>query len=258
MPRALLALGANQGDPRATFAAALDALLKRADIHERARSAWRETRPIGGTDTRSLFLNGACLVETALEPHALWERMRAIEARFGRRRDVPWGPRTLDLDLLLYDQDVIHDAVLTLPHPRMALRRFVLEPAAEVAAGMLHPTLGVTIGDVWEHVRSTAPTARIAGGAAQDRRRLLELLELTLVRGPHAPAAWQVSLTPRATPPRIVIQLTTLVGDASDKLRGAEVRWADGLVLAVDSGELDAAAKEAALAIQGLGEADDS
>ncbi|MBR3218317.1 MAG: 2-amino-4-hydroxy-6-hydroxymethyldihydropteridine diphosphokinase, partial [Thermoguttaceae bacterium] len=94
------------------------------------------------------FLNAVGVLQTCLEPLPLLDLLLEIEQRFGRVRLVHWGPRTLDLDLLLYDDKVISAERLTVPHPLMSQRRFVLEPAAEVAADWVHPTLGKTIREL--------------------------------------------------------------------------------------------------------------
>jgi len=90
------------------------------------------------------YLNGVILVETMLDPHATLRSLREIEAQYGRLRDQPNAPRTLDLDLIAHGRTVLDDEVLTLPHPRAAGRLFVMGPLAEIAPDWLHPTLGLT------------------------------------------------------------------------------------------------------------------
>ena len=94
---------------------------------------------MGGPPGQGDFLNGAILVETLLSPEAVLAILQEIEAALGRRREERWGPRTIDLNLLLYNQEVRRTPALELPHPRMTQRRFVLEPAAAVAASMVIP-----------------------------------------------------------------------------------------------------------------------
>lgn len=244
MPRALLALGANEGDREATFAAALHSLVDHADVHEISRSSWRETAPIGGPGTQATFLNGACLIETLLSPHKLWERLAATELAWGRRRDEHWGARTLDLDLLLYDEQIVDDDVLTVPHPRLALRRFVLEPAAEIAGAMWDPTLGGTIEEIWRHVRNAPQEAAILGGTPEDRAQLASRIS-------SYREAWP--LIDRGTPrPRLAIELHEFDDDARNAKRRVITRWDGGLVLLVDAFNLTDAAQEAVLAMQGL------
>ncbi|MBX3431778.1 MAG: 2-amino-4-hydroxy-6-hydroxymethyldihydropteridine diphosphokinase [Pirellulales bacterium] len=146
MAHALIALGSNLGDRRRTLDEALAALAALPGTRLLRRSRWHETAPVGGPPGQGEFLNGAALLETPLSPHDLLAAMTQIEAAAGRTRETPWGPRTLDLDLLLYDALVSDDPALALPHPHMAQRRFVLDPACEVAPGMLHPRSGWTVG----------------------------------------------------------------------------------------------------------------
>ena len=147
MARALIALGSNLGDRTATLNAAAAAIAVLPQSRLLAKSSWIESAPVGGPP-QPAYLNGAVLIETSLDPFDLFERLRQIEDCHGRVRTVRWGPRTLDLDLLLYGQDVIDTERLTVPHPRMASRRFVLEPAAQIAADMVHPAIGITIGEL--------------------------------------------------------------------------------------------------------------
>ena len=102
--------------------------------------------------------------------------LEQIENRLGRRRTERWGPRTIDLDLLLYDELVLDTPTLVLPHPRMAWRRFVLEPAAEVAGTMLHPTIRWTIARLLEHLNSARPYVAITGPIAAGKTQLAERL----------------------------------------------------------------------------------
>jgi 2-amino-4-hydroxy-6-hydroxymethyldihydropteridine diphosphokinase len=130
--RAFVGLGANLGDREATIRAALAALADEDGIDVVAVSTLRETEPVG-VGPQPLFLNGAAELETTLSPRDLLDRLLATEQRFGRVR-VPGehGPRTLDLDLLLYGDEHIDEPGLTVPHPRLHERAFVLEPLAEL------------------------------------------------------------------------------------------------------------------------------
>jgi 2-amino-4-hydroxy-6-hydroxymethyldihydropteridine diphosphokinase len=163
MALALIGLGSNLGDRRALLRQALAAIDDHAELQLRETSTLRETPPAGGPPGQDPFLNAAATVETALEPAALLSVLQRIEDDLGRRRTQRWGPRTVDLDLLLYDDVVAEGPELVLPHPRMAWRRFVLEPAAEVAAAMLHPTTGRTVGQLLAHLNRTPFYVALAG-----------------------------------------------------------------------------------------------
>ena len=142
MTRAYVGLGANLGDRERTLRAAVDVLAAEDGIEVVALSTLRETEPVGvGEQPR--YLNGVAALETTLTPRRLLDRLLAVEQRFGRVR-VPGehGPRTLDLDLLLYGDETIDEPGLTVPHPRLHERRFVLEPLAELAPGLLVPGRG--------------------------------------------------------------------------------------------------------------------
>ena len=149
MTRAYVGLGANLGDREPTLRAAVASLDAEEGIEVVAVSTLRETEPVG-VGPQPLFLNGAAALETTLTARELLDRLLAVEQRFGRVR-VPGehGPRTLDLDLLLYGEETIDEPGLTLPHPRLHERRFVLEPLAELAPGLVIPGRG----DVESHLR---------------------------------------------------------------------------------------------------------
>ena len=129
---AYVGLGANLGDREATLGRAVELLAAEPGIEVVAVSSLRETDPVGFED-QPRFLNGAVALETVLEPRALLERLLGVERALGRERTGPrFGPRTVDLDLLLYGDRVVDEAGLTVPHPRLAERRFALEPLAEL------------------------------------------------------------------------------------------------------------------------------
>jgi 2-amino-4-hydroxy-6-hydroxymethyldihydropteridine diphosphokinase len=135
--RAYVGLGANLGDRERTLRAAVDALGVEEAIEVVAVSTLRETDPVGVGD-QPRFLNGVAALETSLGARELLDRLLAVEQRYGRVR-VPGehGPRTLDLDLLLYGDETIDEPGLAVPHPRIHERRFVLEPLAELAPGLV-------------------------------------------------------------------------------------------------------------------------
>jgi 2-amino-4-hydroxy-6-hydroxymethyldihydropteridine diphosphokinase len=134
MASALIALGGNVGDVRSRFGSAIDAICRRAPAALTARSSDYETPPWGGVEQPS-FVNACIAVETGLAPRPLLAVLHDIERTFGRdrARETRWGPRTLDLDLIAYDDVVLDTPELTLPHPRLFERAFVLVPLAEIA-----------------------------------------------------------------------------------------------------------------------------
>jgi len=152
---AAIALGSNLdssfGDREANLREALRRLAEFGEL--RAVSAFYDTDPVGYVD-QPRFLNAAALLETALEPKELMRGLLAIERGMGREREgvVAKGPRVIDLDLLLYGEQVMSTAELTLPHPAMHERRFVLEPLAEIAPQMKHPVLKLSVAEMLDRV----------------------------------------------------------------------------------------------------------
>jgi 2-amino-4-hydroxy-6-hydroxymethyldihydropteridine diphosphokinase len=141
--RVYVGVGANLGTPRETIAAALALLDQESDVELVAVSTLRETDPVG-YEEQPRFLNGVVQLGTELSPQELLARLLAIETRLGRvRGEGPrFGPRTIDLDLLLYGEETIDEPGLTLPHPRLHERRFVLEPLAELDPALEVPGRG--------------------------------------------------------------------------------------------------------------------
>lgn len=136
MPTAYIGLGSNLGDREATIQAAIAALPGVVAV-----SRLRETAPFGVLD-QPPFLNGAAVIETTLSPRELLDKLLAIERELGRERRERWGPRTIDLDLLLYGDAVVDEPGLTVPHPRLQERRFALEPLHELDPELVVPGRG--------------------------------------------------------------------------------------------------------------------
>ena len=156
---AYLALGSNLGDRRANILRAVDML---GEVSSGLRlSPLYETEP-AGFESQPPFLNAACGLWTGLDPFALFHEMRRIQNEVGGPHTFPNAPRALDVDLLLYDRLVIDTPALTIPHPRMAERDFVLRPLADLAPAYEHPQLGKTVADLlgalvgWEQVGDAA------------------------------------------------------------------------------------------------------
>ena len=139
MTTAYVGLGSNLGDREAMLGRALQLLAEGLDV--RAVSSFRETEPEGVVD-QPRFLNAAVRAETDLTARELLETLLAIERELGRERRERWGPRTIDLDLLLYGEESIDEPGLVVPHPRLHERRFVLEPLAELNPALRVPGRG--------------------------------------------------------------------------------------------------------------------
>lgn len=133
-----IGLGSNMGDKAGYLNQALEQLGRLAGVSLKRVSSFYHTEPWGYQD-QDWFLNAVAEIATDLPPRALLQRLQEIENSLGRVRTIHWGPRTIDLDILLYDQAVIKDADLVIPHPRLAERQFVLEPLAEIAPGLALP-----------------------------------------------------------------------------------------------------------------------
>ena len=142
MTRAYVGLGSNVGDRERMLWSAVHMLAFNPEVEVVAVSSIRETDPVGLAD-QPRFLNAAVALDTELEPRALLELLMAVERELGRTRDGPrFGPRTIDLDLLLYGDEVVDEPGLTVPHPRLHERRFVLEPLAELDYELTVPEKG--------------------------------------------------------------------------------------------------------------------
>jgi 2-amino-4-hydroxy-6-hydroxymethyldihydropteridine diphosphokinase len=141
MATAFVGIGSNLGDRETHLRSAIDLLAAEDGIALVAVSRLRETEPVGPVE-QGPFLNGAVQVTTELPPGQLLERLLAVEQRLGRVRAERFGPRTIDLDLLLYGDEVVEEAGLTVPHPRLHERKFALEPLAELAPGLVVPGRG--------------------------------------------------------------------------------------------------------------------
>jgi 2-amino-4-hydroxy-6-hydroxymethyldihydropteridine diphosphokinase len=142
MPRAYVGLGANLGDREGALRAALAALDAMEGIEVVAVSTFRETDPVDYLD-QPRFLNAAAALDTTLAPRALLDALLEVERSLGRTREGPrFGPRTIDLDLLLYGDESFDEPGLTVPHPRLHVRAFALEPLAELDPGLVVPGHG--------------------------------------------------------------------------------------------------------------------
>jgi 2-amino-4-hydroxy-6-hydroxymethyldihydropteridine diphosphokinase len=152
--RAYVAFGANLGDRARTIGLALDELRAHPQIHVRKVSSLLENPAVGGPLDSPPFLNGVAEVSTTLLPRELLQTLLATEHRLGRERHRKWDPRTIDLDLLLYGDRVIDEPNLTVPHPRMARREFVLKPLSELAPDLVIPGRQQTVARLLAELRA--------------------------------------------------------------------------------------------------------
>jgi len=145
----LLSFGSNLGNRHATLNGAWHELGQMSTIETFRLSPFYETEPVGGPADQPKYINAAGIIQTTLSPLELLEILQKIEANFGRIRTERWGVRTLDIDILLYENRIIELPTLTIPHIEMLYRPFVLEPAKDIAAEWEHPLTKKTIGEHW-------------------------------------------------------------------------------------------------------------
>jgi 2-amino-4-hydroxy-6-hydroxymethyldihydropteridine diphosphokinase len=158
-----LSLGSNVGDRVANLESAIERLREIGRLD--AVSSLFETEPVELTDQR-WFVNCAVAITTQLDPQQLIERLLEIEKRMGRQRTQAKGPRVIDLDILLFGDDVVDTHELTIPHPAMHKRRFVLEPLAQIAPSVVHPVLRQTVAELRDSLQPGTPVVRLFSGHA--------------------------------------------------------------------------------------------
>lgn len=191
MPRCCLGLGGNLGDVPRTLARTAAELNTGAGKLAAFSRVYR-TAAVGKA-AGDLFLNAAAVLETELAPEGLLDQLQQIEYALGRTREVHWGPRTLDVDLLLYDDLVLHTARLDVPHPGCLYRRFVLDPLTEIAGEWRHPEVGLTIGELRSRLLDRPLPVAVAGGTGDRRERFIaearrRFPEVALVEWDASPA----------------------------------------------------------------------
>ncbi|MFA5515816.1 MAG: 2-amino-4-hydroxy-6-hydroxymethyldihydropteridine diphosphokinase [Desulfuromonadales bacterium] len=144
MVRVFLGLGANLGDRLGNLRGARHQLQQAPGVNLSAASALYETHPVGGPPGQNDYLNAVLAVRTTLSPRELLHLCQTIEANFARQRRETWGPRTLDIDLLLYGNEILQEKDLIVPHPQLHRRAFVLQPLTDLAPDLPHPILEQT------------------------------------------------------------------------------------------------------------------
>ncbi len=151
--RVHIGIGSNLGDRRANTAEAIEKVSKLPGTRVVRASSLYESEPLGNAKT--WFVNSVIELESDLAPDALLKKLKAIEEAMGRKRvkGKRWGSRIIDLDILLFDQDVVDKRTLKIPHPEMHKRRFVLLPLAELAPQVIHPQLGQTVSTMLATVK---------------------------------------------------------------------------------------------------------
>ena len=175
MPVCQIALGGNVGSVQATLDGAIAALGNQEGVSVVAVSSCHRTAAVGDR-AASDFLNAACTVSTNLPPLELLNVLQSVESRFGRRRDQHWGPRTLDLDLIFYNSQVIDLPRLIVPHPAAWYRRFVLDPLVEIAPDFIHPVKQVSVRELRSRLLRRPLRVALTGGITDEAELLSERL----------------------------------------------------------------------------------
>ena len=160
---AFLGLGSNVGERHTFLRTAVRELQNLPLVRVVWTSSVYETDPVGVVG-QSKFLNAALEIETGIEPLSLLEEIKSIEQRLGRKKTEKWGPREIDIDILLYDGLVFEDASLRVPHPELEKRRFVLVPLREIAPDLVHPISGMTISELAHLCNDTGRVVKTSYG----------------------------------------------------------------------------------------------
>jgi 2-amino-4-hydroxy-6-hydroxymethyldihydropteridine diphosphokinase len=170
MKHAFIGIGSNLGDRQKNCDEAVQKLKALRGCEFIRCSRWYLTSPVGVED-QNWFVNGVACLGVEISARELLECLLSIEAGMGRVRTEKWGPRVVDLDLLLYGMDVINEADLKVPHPLMHLRRFVLEPLAEVGADAIHPVLGKTVPQMLQELKGEDQKVIVYEGGTKSKAR---------------------------------------------------------------------------------------
>lgn len=182
MSLCLIGVGSNLGNRQQNLDRAVQKIGEHPSVELLRTSNWRSSEPIGGPDGQEAFLNGAISVKSSLAPPELLEHLLDVERSLGRKREVRWAPRKIDLDLLLVDGQVVDEPGLCVPHPWMAIRPFVMEPAAEIEPELIHPATGWSLQRLWTHLQRApkrvlliAPTVELIDIAVEQAQKVLPI-----------------------------------------------------------------------------------
>lgn len=160
--KAILSIGSNMGDKEAYLNNAVDSLYDDGNCRVNVVSNYIETEPYGPVEQDN-FLNGCLEIETLYSPQELLKKVNQIEAESGRMRDVHWGPRTLDIDIIFYEDEIVDELDLKIPHVEMHKRLFVLEPLKQIAPYWKHPILNRTVSQILEELKPSDKCAGCSG-----------------------------------------------------------------------------------------------
>lgn len=217
-----MAFGANLGEPTRMFREVAKRFAEAAGVKAVNASSLYRTIPVGGPTNQPVFMNGAFAVETSLDVRSFFSLMRTIETELGRERKEAWGPRSIDLDLVLFGKTVVASETLATPHPRMHFRRFVLAPAAEIAPKAMHPLLGVALNDLHQSLVELTTGKRLLAVVGDDPAERAAATELFQKRFTSAKV---IALPPGSVPGMTIVHAGSVVGvKPSVHLPGVEDR----------------------------------
>ena len=159
-PAALIAIGSNLGTPKKNCIEAIDIISSSPGIKIISKSSFYQTAPVGNTE-QDWFINSVIKISTQLNPDILLAVLLEIESKMGRIRKEKWGPRIIDLDLLFYDNLIIKQKDLTLPHPEIQKRNFVLQPLNEIEGNFIHPSLNKSINTLLKESKDNSVVKKL-------------------------------------------------------------------------------------------------